>query len=877
MKVAFFANHRAFVQPIADRVSRRHEVRFGTAGDMAQLLQWADLSWFEWCDDLVIRGSKLPARGRRICRLHSYEAFSDLPEQVDWRSIDLLVFVSESVKELSTRRIQDPPEMRVIPNGVDMARFAIPERKTRTKKIASVGYINHKKNPGLLLYCFKKIHEHDPGYGLHVAGVHQDPRIELYFEHFLARNPLPVSFDGWVEDMPGWYADKDFVISTSYFESFHFSIAEGMACGVLPLVHDWYGASGIYPARYLFQDPDDCVRLLRELEGSDPTLLEQNRAHIADRFDLDRRMSEILEVMGAPPPEPAAAGETRPDGITLTIIARDEETGIGRAIDSTTLIASDVVVLVDDATTDSTARVARDHGARTHPFTWTGDFSAARNEALSHVKTRWALVLDGHEYVSQELDPTLIARAIEDNPEAGGFMVPVRMEDGEVHRSTRLHRVQGAVWRNPAHNVLYVDGPEIPLDEMLVIHDRDSGQSGESRHRRSLQRDEHLTSTLRAKVSENIRDTRSIFYLAQQHRDAGRWEAAHYWYRRYNQVQGGNQWPEESFQAHYEAGRAAMALKDPQSAESSALEAIRIMPGRAEGWSLLGDSHYARESFQQALEAFEQANGKDVPTDAVLWVERAVHRGGWKILDSMTMCCWHLGLHARGLELCDELLSSPDLPPGQRGRVENNRNGHASRLENPPSHGYWERRYLGGGNSGAGSYGRLAGFKAETVNGFMKRHSLESLLDHGCGDGNIASLITHPYTGLDVSPRAVALARQRAPDHRFFTYPEAPDLSADLCLSLDVIFHLLEQDSFEEHMARLFDTAQRHVIIYSSNTTEPSVSPHIRHRRFTDWISTHRPGWELAEHIPNRYPYDPGDPENTSMSEFYIYSRKSGT
>ena len=39
---------------------------------------------------------------------------------------------------------------------------------------------------------------------------------------------------------------------------------------------------------------------------------------------------------------------------------------------------------------------------------------------------------------------------------------------------------------------------------------------------------------------------------------------------------------------------------------------------------------------------------------------------------------------------------------------------------------YWRDRYRAGGNSGAGSYGRLAGFKAEIVNAFVREHDIAS-------------------------------------------------------------------------------------------------------------------------------------------------------
>lgn len=47
-------------------------------------------------------------------------------------------------------------------------------------------------------------------------------------------------------------------------------------------------------------------------------------------------------------------------------------------------------------------------------------------------------------------------------------------------------------------------------------------------------------------------------------------------------------------------------------------------------------------------------------------------------------------------------------------------------------------------------------------------------------------------------------------------------------LALDVIFHWVEDDIYKEHRERLFDCAERFVIIYSSNTKQElrgSVAP----------------------------------------------------
>jgi hypothetical protein len=52
------------------------------------------------------------------------------------------------------------------------------------------------------------------------------------------------------------------------------------------------------------------------------------------------------------------------------------------------------------------------------------------------------------------------------------------------------------------------------------------------------------------------------------------------------------------------------------------------------------------------------------------------------------------------------------------------------------SAGYWEKRYRRNGNSGSGSYGKLAEYKATVINGFVAANNIQQVMEFGCGDGN---------------------------------------------------------------------------------------------------------------------------------------------
>src|SRR3954447_5620340 len=84
-----------------------------------------------------------------------------------------------------------------------------------------------------------------------------------------------------------------------------------------------------------------------------------------------------------------------------------------------------------------------------------------------------------------------------------------------------------------------------------------------------------------------------------------------------------------------------------------------------------------------------------------------------------------------------------------------------SRQKNFVSADYWEQRYRKDNTSGAGSYSRLARFKAETLNHFVTTHHIESVIEFGSGDGAQLWLANYPtYIGVDVSPTVLDLTRR---------------------------------------------------------------------------------------------------------------------
>jgi hypothetical protein len=173
------------------------------------------------------------------------------------------------------------------------------------------------------------------------------------------------------------------------------------------------------------------------------------------------------------------------------------------------------------------------------------------------------------------------------------------------------------------------------------------------------------------------------------------------------------------------------------------------------------------------------------------------------------------------------------------------------------SQSYWENRYEAGGTSGVGSYSLQARYKADVINGFVEENAVTSVIEFGCGDGNQLGLAEYPsYLGIDVARPAIERCLESFRHDRSKSFmtcdlrafaDRARFLHADLALSLDVVFHLVEDEVYEAYMHALFNAADRFVIIYASDRDEaPAFKRHVRWRKFTPWIESNAAGWKLS-------------------------------
>ncbi|AVK51414.1 glycosyl transferase family 2 [Clostridium sp. MF28] len=297
-KLVFFVKKGmdSFLGDIISRLSDEYEIKKMIIEDYKKIdegLEWADICWFEWCDELLDYGSKHKLSESKIiiCRLHSYEAFVGYPNMVKWESVDKIIFVGENIKKFVMEKYKiDESKTVLIPNGVNIDEYTFKERKSGFN-IAYVGYINYKKGPMLLLHTFKAIYDKDHRYKLYIAGQFQDDRDVLYFQQMIKEFGIEknVCYEGWQDNLDKWLEDKNYILCTSVLESQNMSVMQAMAKGIKPIIHNFVGAKDIYDNKYIWNTIDEAMKMIFSSEYNS----KEYRLFVEKNYSINKEINKI--------------------------------------------------------------------------------------------------------------------------------------------------------------------------------------------------------------------------------------------------------------------------------------------------------------------------------------------------------------------------------------------------------------------------------------------------------------------------------------------------------------------------------------------------------------------------------------------------------
>lgn len=299
-KIIFFVRQGmdSFLGDIIMGLSDEYEVRKKNITNLQQIdegMQWADVCWFEWCDDLIAYGSKVKlAKDKKIiCRLHRYEAFSEYVNNVKWENIDEVIFVSQHICDVVRRKVKLPIEKcQIIYNGIDFEEFKFTNRK-KGYNLAWIGYLNLRKNPMLIIQYLNELVKIDKRYQLHIAGSFQDEALSYYMQDIIKKMNLQnnVYFSGFIpnEQMSNWLKDKHYIVTGSIAEGHPVGVMEAMASGLKPAIHYFPGADSFYPENYIYYNLDDFKRIIIEDEFNS----QEASDYIKKMYPFSKQLNKI--------------------------------------------------------------------------------------------------------------------------------------------------------------------------------------------------------------------------------------------------------------------------------------------------------------------------------------------------------------------------------------------------------------------------------------------------------------------------------------------------------------------------------------------------------------------------------------------------------
>lgn len=158
--------------------------------------------------------------------------------------------------------------------------------------------------------------------------------------------------------------------------------------------------------------------------------------------------------------------------ISAVIIAKNASSSLKKCLESITWCNE--IVVIDDNSTDETAKIAEKYGAKIYKHELTNDFSVQRNHGLEKASGDWVLFVDADEVVSASL-----AKEIQNillNTKVEGFLIKrvdtmwdkklLYGETGNIFL-LRLARKSAGVWEGKVHETWQVKGKVERLQHAL--------------------------------------------------------------------------------------------------------------------------------------------------------------------------------------------------------------------------------------------------------------------------------------------------------------------------------------------------------------------------------------------------------------------------
>lgn len=276
------------------------------------LLEWADVIFCEWGLGNTIFYSKNKRDNQRlIVRLHRQELETTYLSQAKIDKVDSFIAVSPYIYEEFTRTFHLPREkMHLVYNNVDLSKLYNQNISDRKYHIGMVGYLPKLKRMDSALDIFETLYNKDRRYVLHFKGKRPEElrwlmRIDEereYYENQFRRIEESTWKDNVIfepfGDVVDFYNRMEFILSVSDVESFHLAVAEGMACGAVPIITNWEGAYTIYPSEFIVHNLKSINEYIENIRSKPKEIKSTmlNQVKYFDQIKIIEDLDKILKI-----------------------------------------------------------------------------------------------------------------------------------------------------------------------------------------------------------------------------------------------------------------------------------------------------------------------------------------------------------------------------------------------------------------------------------------------------------------------------------------------------------------------------------------------------------------------------------------------------
>lgn len=428
----------SFLGGIIKELSRDFEVRKVIIKDLGQLeaeMLWADVCWFEWCDELIAYGSNMKLAQEKviICRIHGYEVYSDYIIKPNWLNVNQIVIVAPHILRIFNKKVDSlvlkNTKVDLVYCGVDLSLYPF-KKRVKGFNIGYLGYLNFKKNIPLTLDIFYQLYKLDNRYKLFLAGEFQDERTLSYLKFFVNEYQLQnhVIYDGWQsqEQKNRWFDKINYMLISSIDEGLCYAAAESMAVGIKPILHNCEGLKDHYPDKYRFRTNEEAVKMITE----DNYLSEEYRKYIEKHYSaniesdrIKNIITDLLVLQNRISKKKEDYDKKKYPLVTIGIINYNQEKYLEECFES--IIAQDYpnkeILIIDDCSTDGSMEIIRRYLAKHDNIKLTqhkqnsGSGSKGPQDTQLYAKGKYFTYIDADDYYADNDIISTFVEVLEQN------------------------------------------------------------------------------------------------------------------------------------------------------------------------------------------------------------------------------------------------------------------------------------------------------------------------------------------------------------------------------------------------------------------------------------------------------------------------------